>query len=109
LDGAAFEWLYTRDRVHTCDERHNRQKNRLICGGGLDFQKLASRTTITKIKFHGHGSATVRTVVTNTKFSPEMANLSCYAVTTKTHGRWQGKNGGSNVRRESVEGKKSGQ
>jgi hypothetical protein len=27
-----------RDRVHTCDERHNRQKNRLISGVGLDLQ-----------------------------------------------------------------------
>jgi hypothetical protein len=38
LDGLAFEWLCPRDRVHTCDERHNRQKNRLISGIDLDLQ-----------------------------------------------------------------------
>jgi hypothetical protein len=38
LDGLAFEWLCPRDRVHMCDERYNRQKNRLISGVGLDLQ-----------------------------------------------------------------------
>jgi hypothetical protein len=37
LDGLTFEWLRPRDRVHTCDERQNRQMNRLISGVGLDL------------------------------------------------------------------------
>jgi hypothetical protein len=107
LDGLAFEWLCPRDRVHTCDERHNRQKNRLISGISLDLQSLASpRTTITARKFRGHGSVTIRTVVRHTKLSPEMANPPCYVATTKTHGRWHRKNDEPNVRRKSV-GEKS--
>jgi hypothetical protein len=88
LDSLAFEWLCPRDRVHTCDERHNRQKNRLISGVGLYLPWLASpRTTITERKFRRHRSVTVRTVVIHTKLSTKMATPPRYAATTKTHGR----------------------
>jgi hypothetical protein len=111
LNDLAFEWLCPRDRVQTCDERHNRQKNRLIIGVGLDLQWLVSpRTTITERIFRGNGSATVRTVVTHTKLFPKMANSPCYAATTKKTGAVaQEKNDESDVRREIVGEKKSRQ
>ena len=44
---------------------------------------------ITERNFRGHRSATVQTVVTHTKFSPEMP---CYAATIKIHGTRKMKN-----------------
>jgi hypothetical protein len=43
----------------------------------------------------------------NTTYIVKNVTPPCYAATTKTHGWWHGKNDESDVRRESVGGKKS--
>jgi hypothetical protein len=78
-------------------------------------QRRRSRFTITDFSAHDDNRKKIsRTRVSygsNSRHTPESVpgdtvTPSCYGTTTKTHGRWHGKNDESDVRRESFGGKK---